>query len=99
MTAIPIVAAERDASAASQAKVLARPYANPYLAGIGLGLVLLFAFVIVGRGLGASGGFASAAAATSSVIAPKATRANAYFSRYLSGNGRPTVDWLVIELS
>ena len=30
-----------------------RPYANPYVAGVGLGLVLVAAFVIMGRGLGA----------------------------------------------
>lgn len=39
-----------------------RPYADPYLAGIGLGLVLLAAFVFADRGLGASGAFTRAAA-------------------------------------
>ena len=38
-----------------------RPYADPYLAGVGLGLVLLAAFVLVGRGLGASGAFGATA--------------------------------------
>ena len=41
----------------------ARPYANPYLAGVALGLVLLTAFVVMGRGLGASGASAEAASA------------------------------------
>jgi uncharacterized membrane protein YedE/YeeE len=76
-----------------------KPYSNPYLAGIGLGLVLLAAFVLVGRGLGASGGFASAAATASSLVAPGATRNNDYFARYLGADGKPTVDWLVIELT
>jgi uncharacterized membrane protein YedE/YeeE len=76
-----------------------RPYSNPYFAGIGLGLVLLAAFVLVGRGLGASGAFASAAAAASFTVAPGATRGNEYFARYLSAGGKPTVDWLVVELT
>lgn len=84
---------------ATASRIQARPYANPYLAGIGLGLVLLAAFVLVGRGLGASGGFASAAATASSLVAPESTRGNEYFARYLGSDGRPTVDWLVVELT
>lgn len=100
MTAIPVSAADVEVSAAVPAtNAAARPYSNPYLAGIGLGLVLLAAFVLVGRGLGASGGFASAAATASSLVAPEATRSNDYFARYLGGDGKPTVDWLVIELT
>ena len=75
-----------------------RPYSNPYLSGFGLGLVLLAAFVVMGRGLGASGAFASAAAATAVTAAPDVTRANDYFARYLSANGGPHIDWLVVEL-
>ena len=37
----------------------ARPYTNPYLAGVGIGVVLLGSFLLVGRGLGASGAFTS----------------------------------------
>jgi hypothetical protein len=33
----------------------AKPYINPYLAGILLGLVLFAAFFVTGSGLGASG--------------------------------------------
>ena len=76
----------------------AKPYSNPYLAGVGLGLVLLSAFVIMGRGLGASGAFASAAAATVATAAPESASANDYFSRYLSASGSPRIDWLVVEL-
>ena len=75
-----------------------RPYSNPYMAGFGLGLVLLSAFVIAGRGLGASGAFASAAAAATTVASPEAARTNEYFARYLTASGRPAIDWLVIEL-
>jgi hypothetical protein len=74
-----------------------RPYANPYLAGVALGLVLLAAFVVMGRGLGASGAFASSAAGVVAVAAPEAARGNAYFARYLGGDG-PWLDWLLIEI-
>lgn len=76
-----------------------RPYANPYVAGVGLGLVLLGAFVVMGRGLGASGAFASSAAGVAAAIAPDAAQRNAYFSRYLDGSGGPWMDWLVIEIA
>lgn len=62
-----------------------RPYADPYVAGVGLGLVLLAAFVLAGRGLGASGAFAETAA----VVAPK----NALLARYAGGD-----HWLLFEL-
>jgi uncharacterized membrane protein YedE/YeeE len=75
-----------------------RAYTNPYLAGVGLGLVLLAALVIIGRGLGASGAFASAAAAGAVTIAPDATRQSQYFSRYLTAEGRPAIDWIVVEV-
>jgi uncharacterized protein len=74
-----------------------RPYANPYLAGVGLGLVLLAAFVVMGRGLGASGAFASGAAGVVSTMAPARAQANPYFARYLGGDG-PWLDWLLIEI-
>jgi hypothetical protein len=76
---------------------LAKPYSNPYLAGVGLGLVLLAAFVVMGRGLGASGAFASSAAGVVSSVAPSHARANPYFARYLGGGG-PWLDWLLIEI-
>ncbi len=76
----------------------ARPYSNPYLAGIGLGLVLLAAFVVMGRGLGASGAFASAAAAASVTAVPDVARESEFFARYLSPRGKPQLDWLLVEL-
>ena len=75
-----------------------RPYANPYIAGVALGLVLLAAFVVMGRGLGASGAFASSAAGVVAAAAPGAARGNAYFARYLAGDGGPWLDWLLIEI-
>lgn len=75
----------------------AKPYADPYLAGIGLGLVLLAAFALTGRGLGASGAFASSAAGLVANISPDQAAASPVFARYLSGDG-PWSEWLLFEL-
>lgn len=75
----------------------ARPYMNPYLAGVGIGLSLLAAFVIMGRGLGASGAFTSMVAAGVGSVAPEHGAANGMWGHYLAG---PALlkDWLVIEI-
>jgi uncharacterized membrane protein YedE/YeeE len=87
-----------DAAAMEARSGAPRPYGNPYAAGTGLGLVLLAAFVIMGRGLGASGAFASAAAGATAVVSPERAAASHYFVRYLGADGRPQIDWLVVEL-
>ena len=74
-----------------------RPYANPYLAGVGLGLVLLAAFVLTGQGLGASGAFAQLASAGVAAIAPKAT-GNAWLQSYLA-NASPWTAPIVLEVA
>ena len=79
------------------ARVSPRPYADPYLAGVGLGLVLLASFVLAGRGLGASGAFATAAATSVQAVAPGAIAGNAYLTEHL-GAGGPLRDWLVVEI-
>ncbi len=76
-----------------------RPYADPYVAGSALGLVLLAAFVIMGRGLGASGAFASIASGVAEMAVPGAAHRNPFFSRYLSADTSPWIDWLVFELA
>ena len=73
-----------------------RPYANPYIAGVGLGLVLLTAFALTGQGLGASGAFANVASGLVSLAAPAAAT-NAYFQGYLAA-GTPWTAWMVLEL-
>lgn len=79
--------------------VSARPYASPYLAGVGIGLVLLAAYVTVGHGLGASGAFTSVAAAGVAAVAPEPAAASPVLGGYLGAGGRgPLADWLVIEL-
>lgn len=74
----------------------AKPYADPYLAGIALGLVLLAAFVIVGRGIGASGAFASVAATTVDAVSSSSARDNQFFADHLGDLWR---DWLVVEVA
>lgn len=76
----------------------AAPYSNPYITGVGLGLVLLAAFVVMGRGLGASGAFASSAAGVAAAVSPAKAHASALFSKYLTGDGGPWLDWLVFEI-
>lgn len=74
-----------------------RPYADPYVAGVGLGLVLLTAYVVVGRGLGASGAFATSAAGLTAAISPARAAWSPLFARYLGGDG-PWLDWLLFEI-
>jgi uncharacterized protein len=77
---------------------VARPYADPYLAGACLGVVLLASYAITGRGLGASGAFGATASGVTHAIAPASTAANPYFARYLVGDG-PWRDWLLFEIA
>ena len=76
----------------------AKPYMNPYLAGMGLGLVLLAAFVVMGRGLGASGAFSAVVAWGLSQVAPSYARSNEFIGPYLEGPEHPLKAWLVFEL-
>jgi hypothetical protein len=78
-------------------RIAPKPYADPYLAGVGLGLVLLASFVLAGRGLGASGAFAAAVASSVQTVAPGAIAGNAYLADHLTGGG-PLRDWLVVEI-
>ena len=76
-----------------------KPYANPYLCGVGIGLVLLAAYAAVGRGLGASGAFSSVVTAAVAAVAP-AHAAGSYHAQYLGAEGgSPILDWLVLELA
>ena len=97
ISAVPV--GETTAAEAMERIHTARPYWNPYAAGIGLGLVLLASFVIVGRGLGASGAFSSLVATGVVTVAPEHAQANPYFSEYIGdGTKSPLMDWLVFEV-
>lgn len=77
----------------------AKPFMNPYLAGLGLGLVLLASFVVMGRGLGASGAFSSFVALAVDTIAPAHARANEFYLGYLEGGaGHPLKSYLVFQV-
>ena len=76
----------------------ARPYANPYVAGVALGLVLLAAFALTGQGLGASGAFANVASGLVLAIAPAEAARNSYFHSYLAA-GAPWSAWIVLEIA
>jgi uncharacterized membrane protein YedE/YeeE len=78
-----------------------KPYADPYVAGVGIGLVLLGAYVLVGRGLGASGAFASVVAAgTAAVQGTARAAASPATAPYVAdGITSPLRDWLVLELT
>jgi uncharacterized membrane protein YedE/YeeE len=60
----------------------AKPFLNPYLAGMFLGLTLLAAFVILGAGLGASAGIARVAAFCEACLFPEHTAGSDYFGRW-----------------
>lgn len=75
----------------------ARPYADPYLAGVALGLVLLACFASTGRGLGASGAFAQVASGMVGAVAPHRAVGNDYFQSYLQAGPLWTA-WIVVEV-
>lgn len=76
----------------------ARPYWNPYLAGILLGLTLLATFLIAGQGLGASALPKRTVAAAAHEVAPVWTERNPTLARYVENGANPFKDWLLIEV-
>lgn len=75
----------------------AKPYWNPYAAGVLLGLTLLATFLIAGQGLGASALPKRGVALVAHELAPAWTEANPALNRYVQGPNHPLKDWLVIE--
>ena len=76
-----------------------RPYASPYLAGVGVGLALLASFVILGQGLGASGAFAAAATMAVATVAPAHAAASPAWQPELELlAGGLLSDWIVLEI-
>lgn len=76
-----------------------KPYANPYVTGVGLGLVLLAAFLIMGRGLGASGAVSTLVAVGVEKVAPAHATQNNFYKEYLGDETtNPLKDWLLFEV-
>lgn len=74
-----------------------RPYANPYLAGVGIGVVLIATYALMGHGLGVSGAMTSIVGTTATTVG-QSPDAPAWF-----GYAAPTAlgllrDWFVVEL-
>lgn len=73
-----------------------RPFANPYLAGIGLGLVLLASFLVVGKGLGASGAAYRFGVEIVETVAPAHAASQEYMGRTLAGGDSPLHNFYVL---
>jgi hypothetical protein len=73
----------------------AKPFWNPYVAGIALGLVLLASFVLTGKGLGSSGAFKRLNAVTLHAAAPTWTEENGNVGSMFTPTSGPLDDWIV----
>lgn len=76
----------------------ARPYWNPYFAGVVLGLVLLTTFLVAGQGLGASAFPKRLIALGAAEVAPAWTAGNPAVGGYLADGANPLRNWLVVEV-
>ena len=74
----------------------AKPYFNPYLAGILLGLVLFAAFFLTGGGLGASGGMNNLVVLAEDTIAPNHVDRTPYLLSMAGGEKNPLDHWIVL---
>ena len=76
----------------------AKPYWNPYVAGVLLGLTLLATFVVAGQGLGASAFPKRTLALAANTVAPEWTAANPQLGSYVANGANPLRNWLVVEV-
>ena len=76
----------------------ARPYWNPYVAGVVLGLVLLATFLVAAQGLGASAFPKRLIALWASGVAPEWTARNGALGAYVADGTFPLRNWLFIEV-
>lgn len=77
----------------------AKPYMNPYIAGILLGLLLLGSFYFTGRGLGASGAIKSGVVFTVNNVAPEHSAKSEFYKEYTESHPEgPLKNWLVFEI-
>ena len=73
----------------------ARPYINPYLAGILLGVLLFLAFLITGTGLGASGGLNRLLVFVQNIVSPEHIDRVPYLLKMAGGSTNPLESWIV----
>lgn len=73
----------------------AKPYVNPYYAGILLGIVLFVSFLITGSGLGASGGINRLLVVVQDAIAPGHVDNVPYLIDLAGGEKNPLDSWIV----
>lgn len=73
----------------------AKPYVNPYYAGILLGLVLFGAFFLTGNGLGASGGLNRLLVVVEDAVAPGHVDKVPYLIDMAGGDKNPLDSWVV----
>ena len=73
----------------------AKPYMNPYLAGMFLGLVLFASFMLTGHGLGASGGMVRTIVAAVDLVAPGHVDRTGSLAEIAGGDKNPFDNWLV----
>lgn len=77
----------------------AKPYMNPYLAGLLLGLLLTATIFITGRGLGASGAVKSGTVVAVEAVAPMHASSEKYYTEYQAEHpDGPLKNWLVFEV-
>ena len=80
-------------------EIQAKPYINPYLAGIFLGLTLLATFYFTGRGLGASGAVKSAVVYGVESVAPAYAENTKFYAETIQSHPEgPLKNWLVFEI-
>lgn len=75
---------------------VARPYLDPYLAGLFLGLVLFTAFFLTGNGLGASGGIARVLLSVEDTVAPEHVDRIGYLLNLAGAERNPIDHWIVM---
>ena len=76
----------------------AKPDWNPYVAGVALGLALLASYLIMGFGLGSSSAPTRVAYGAAHLVAPVASEAHGFLSRYVGPGMNPLSDWMVFEV-
>ncbi|GAB4410544.1 MAG: hypothetical protein OHK0039_15050 [Bacteroidia bacterium] len=77
----------------------AKPYMNPYLAGVLLGLLLLTTIYLTGRGLGASGAMKGVVLEVVAQTAPRHWASTQFYQEYAEAHPEGNLrSWLVFEV-